>query len=588
MSTQTPKYDNDYITLGYLNKILEENKKSTSNIVNQIPKNYGTTPITPYYKNSLLLQNGVVYKCIASRMQGNFSWDDWAIVATDNSSLNNFIESTYNTDKIEIEEQIDQKVETHYQNSDPALEWDSPLLKEKHVGDFWYNTSSKTQWRYTKITDSSPISYKWNPVDLPTSIYDLINNKKSIYISKPSSYKANDLWIIESDLNENDLPIGTTENPIEKGDWVFALYDNTEFDKTDWVKKDEKVNSSYLESHYYTSSIIDEKVSTLNESISSSITQGKEDILLEVSQSYSTKSEVTTAITDFDEQISTVTESVTTNSNSISDLIVQKDSIVSRVSSTESQINSINDNVSNNIYTKEQSNELIQNATEGLTNKLSTTGGQNLLYNTALSNITDNQYDYWIGSAEKVSYDQAVSLTAIKLKNDSFKQNLTLKNGTYAIGLKYIRLLSTATASVKFNGKTLALGESGTIESSIDISTSSFELAFICDTDDGYLIYDIMLNSGTENIIWSQSANEINTDTVSIGKGVNVKNSNMDTDCTINADGVRVRNYNTNTDVMKTTDKGGVFEDVQSKTATLGGLSIKSVNRHTKIVGVNS
>ena len=68
-------------------------------------------------------------------------------------------------------------------------------------------------------------------------INDSINSKKSIYTVKPTSYKQNDMWIIEDNIAEEDLP-EDENNPISVGDWVFALQDSDSYDKTHWKKMD--------------------------------------------------------------------------------------------------------------------------------------------------------------------------------------------------------------------------------------------------------------------------------------------------------------------------------------------------------------
>ena len=99
---KNPKYDNDWVTLGYLNKRINEgiaqpNGQSSSN---NIPKNYSAPPVPPYNIDSLLSYNGKLYKCIKERKSGNFSWDDWKVIATDDTTINNFLQNIYALDKL--------------------------------------------------------------------------------------------------------------------------------------------------------------------------------------------------------------------------------------------------------------------------------------------------------------------------------------------------------------------------------------------------------------------------------------------------------------------------------------------------------
>ena len=205
-----PKYDEDYVNLGYLNKVINKVKEDEDKRV--VTKNYGSQPDPPYYVNETWTADGEIYKCINERLTGEFNQNDWQKVATDDTTVNNFIENTYSTDKLELQEQIDEKTETWYQSSDPSNSWTTDLVKAKHVGDYWYNTSNDTQWRWNKDTSTTPITYSWGQVNVPMAIFDLIDAKKSIYTQKPTSYKKDDLWIIESTLSDEDLPIGISSN----------------------------------------------------------------------------------------------------------------------------------------------------------------------------------------------------------------------------------------------------------------------------------------------------------------------------------------------------------------------------------------
>lgn len=231
-----PKYDNDLVTLGDLKKYLNESGEETQELIKDLPKSYSSPPVPPYSVGAILYYNHYVYRCVTERKQGAFNINDWEIVATDDNALDSWIDNTYTVDKANIQEQIDNKIETYYQSSDPNT-WTTDIEKESHVGDFWYNTSNDTQWRYCKY-NTNPVTYGWAQVDIPQAVYNTINTKKSIYTSKPTSYKENDMWIIEDDITDSDLPEGTEDNPIVAGDWVFATQDSNSYNKAHWVKMD--------------------------------------------------------------------------------------------------------------------------------------------------------------------------------------------------------------------------------------------------------------------------------------------------------------------------------------------------------------
>lgn len=332
---QNPKYDNDYVNLGYLKKVIDNLEKNTTQeateALNKLSKNYTSPPVPPYYKDSLLCYEGKIYKCNINRLVGVFSWNDWSVVATDDTLFNEFKNNTYVNDLLELQEQIDNKVETHYQEENPALNWTTDLEKSKHVGDYWYKTTDNTQWRYCSNTKVSPITYDWEKVNVPNSIFDLIDTKKSIYTSKPSSYNKDDLWIIEDGILSNDLPVGTEENPIKIGDWVFATQNSDSFDKSHWIKKDENIDTKYLEEHYYTIGETNSKFEEVERNTDSKITKSKEEIQLEVSQNYTAIETFNTAINDHDKQIGEINKTIETQEDSISKLSVENGKISSSV-----------------------------------------------------------------------------------------------------------------------------------------------------------------------------------------------------------------------------------------------------------------
>lgn len=246
----------------------------------------------------------------------------------------------------------------------------------------------------------------------------------------------------------------------------------------------------------------------------------------------------------------------------------------------------IEDKLTNDFYTKEQSNELILNSESGLTNIFKSVGGNNLLKNSALYFKSNDTYDYWTGSAEKIIYSEAQSNTAIKLKKDTFKQNVSLANGDYTLSFKYERLNELGTASVKINNEETNLDEKGTFTNTLTIETNQLELEFNSTVEDSYIIYDLMLNIGKEASTWSQYQNEVHTGTVNISKGIEVEATENDTKATMNADGFNVINKNTSAKVLKATDTGIETTDIKADKGTIGGMSVKKVQNQSWIVGV--
>lgn len=375
--SREPKYDNDYITKGYLDKQLSDSKDTISNQIDNLPKSYSAPPNPPYYKDSLLSYNNKLYRCIRDKLMGVFSLNDWVVIATDDKTVIDFIDKTYSVDKIQLEKQIDDKVESWYQSEDPANDWTTDILKAKHVGDYWYDTITSNQYRFCK-KNTNPVTYAWSKVDVPMSIYNQINSKKSIYTSKPTSYKKDDLWIIEDTISDDDLPPGETENPVAKGDWVFATQDSDVYNKNHWIKQDTDVSIEYIENHYYTKEKVDETFSTKSD-VQSKITKAKDEIELSVKQNYSTKKEITEIVNDYDEKIGTINTTIDNQGELISDLSVENGRISSSVSSINTKITTIESDVDtlNDVVDTKASSETVEDVINSV-NNVQTSVSQNI------------------------------------------------------------------------------------------------------------------------------------------------------------------------------------------------------------------
>ena len=375
--SREPKYDNDYITKGYLDKQLSDSKDTISNQIDNLPKSYSAPPNPPYYKDSLLSYNNKLYRCIRDKLMGVFSLNDWVVIATDDKTVIDFIDKTYSVDKIQLEKQIDDKVESWYQSEDPANDWTTDILKAKHVGDYWYDTITSNQYRFCK-KNTNPVTYAWSKVDVPMSIYNQINSKKSIYTSKPTSYKKDDLWIIEDTISDDDLPPGETENPVAKGDWVFATQDSDVYNKNHWIKRDTDVSIEYIENHYYTKEKVDETFSTKSD-VQSKITKAKDEIELSVKQNYSTKKEITEIVNDYDEKIGTINTTIDNQGELISDLSVENGRISSSVSSINTKITTIESDVDtlNDVVDTKASSETVEDVINSV-NNVQTSVSQNI------------------------------------------------------------------------------------------------------------------------------------------------------------------------------------------------------------------
>lgn len=206
---------------------------------------FTATPYTPYEVGDLWVQGatGDIMRCIGTRLSGNYSSSDWqkASKYTDNTALNNFINGTYSDDIADLTTQIDGKIETWFQTTDPAASWTTTALKKKHVGDMWYNSNTRTLKAYREIRLQGTggligISYQWQSVENQTAIdayeaaskaQDTADGKRRVFVSTPyPPYDIGDLWVNGTDLKR--CAVKRTSGSYIATDWVKAVsYDNT-------------------------------------------------------------------------------------------------------------------------------------------------------------------------------------------------------------------------------------------------------------------------------------------------------------------------------------------------------------------------
>ncbi len=194
---------------------------------------FTSTPYTPYEVGDLWVQGstGDIMRCKTTRLTGAYSSSDWekASKYTDNTALNNFINGTYSDDIADLTSQIDGKIETWFQTSDPATSWTTTALKKKHVGDMWYNSSAKKLKRYSS-------SYTWVNIDdqnaldaynIASQAQDTADGKRRVFVSTPyPPYDIGDLWVNGIDLKR--CATARQSGSYIANDWVIAVsYDNT-------------------------------------------------------------------------------------------------------------------------------------------------------------------------------------------------------------------------------------------------------------------------------------------------------------------------------------------------------------------------
>lgn len=140
-----------------------------------------------------------------------------------------FINNTLPGILSEIQSQLDGKIETWFQTTDPAASWTTTALKKKHVGDMWFRTDKNTLWRYSG-------SYTWQQIqdqkaidayNAASTAQDTADGKRRVFVTTPKPpYDIGDLWVDGKDLRR--CITKRTTGSYVANDWVVAVnYDNT-------------------------------------------------------------------------------------------------------------------------------------------------------------------------------------------------------------------------------------------------------------------------------------------------------------------------------------------------------------------------
>lgn len=620
-----PIYDNDIATKEYVDRQLQQEVNTS---LTNYSKNWGTTPVPPYHVNDTWTINGEIYVCIKERLLGEFNTLDWKKVI-DTTVYDEYIVNTFKvtTDMLAI--QTDDKIETYVQNDDPSISWVTSLDKDKHVYDCWRKSvnNSTEEFVYQKI-NTNPVSYGWVPQKVSSDMFDFTDGYKCIYKSIPSVYNIHDLWLIEDGVDTSSLPNGCVS-----GTWVVCMVSNTTYNKSDWIKYNTTLTMDSIEEHFYTKTEVDNTVTTLNNTINAGLISTKNSVLQEVSSTYATQEVTNSIIHDINDQeqvIGNIVETQTQQTEQISSIQTDLGGVTSQVSTLETTVDEtfqeFRDDLGENYYSKsetntaigsiiEQNNDAIQSTiteqvtridadlveikskqsqitqtTTGWSQALSSTGGNNLIRNSYFKEFENGELTYWIGTHKVVTLVDSKSGTALSLQYGKVQQLINLVDGEYCFSCKYKRLSEIGSAKIILNNDVYildgAVGEVGTISKSIDLTTDSITIEFESDINDGFIIYEPMLNYGNIPSMFTQNASESISDTVTIGKGIEVKASNINTKTSINADGMRGRNIYTDELTFYQTVDGVYGKRIETESLRSGDLIISSSNGHNTITGL--
>ena len=196
-------------------------------------------------------------RCISGKAsEASYAASDWerASKYTDDSALTAFIDGAFAETLKEVQNSLDQKVQTHYQETDPSVLWTeletvafpdasgNPILdhtgaeistiweKEKyiHEGDLWKKTTDNTEWIYK--------SGKWMPMEVPDEVFDKIDGKAQVFMTTPyTPYADGDIWITSTVNRKASIKICTTTR--KTGSYVTTDWIDPKYVDSDDVKK---------------------------------------------------------------------------------------------------------------------------------------------------------------------------------------------------------------------------------------------------------------------------------------------------------------------------------------------------------------
>ena len=278
-------------------------------------------------------------------------------------------------------------------------------------------------------------------------------------------------------------------------------------------------------------------------------------------------------------QVNILVSEVETNKSNISSLQLNTESISATVEALEATTNSQVETI-NNLVLK----------ADGITNTLDNRGGNNLLRNSYFYEYENGLLTYWSGPQKVIDKYESKSRNALSLQNGTIKQSVSLTNKKYCCSFKYIKLSEVANAKFIINGKEYVLDGSvnseGSFEVVEDLKTDSITIEFVCDTNDGFLVYEPMLNEGESASLFTQNTSESISDTVNIGKGVEVLASNIKNKTRIDADGLRGINTETNELTFYQTTDGIYGKELETESIRSGNLIITTRNGHNFMSGL--
>lgn len=250
----------------------------------------------------------------------------------------------------------------------------------------------------------------------------------------------------------------------------------------------------------------------------------------------------------------------------INSLILSSDEQGKKLSNIEQDVSGVKTTIEDTTGKFNDRLTLIENSINGISTKLTTTGGQNLIRNSV--GYFGNEYWDLENSEEKSLIkgnsstevkQNSVSGSALEIQNETVNQTINeIKNGYYVVSFSYKKIVSSAVATFKINDININLTEQNWKEETktIAITQNQIKISITSDVPSSVLITDLILSEGTTKAGWSQNANESYTDNVQIGKGVRITATGSDTEFVAEASGITINNTESGNKVAEFTKYG--------------------------------
>lgn len=266
--------------------------------------------IRQYDLNSLKKTKTTVYNQIKELNSG---------LQSTNTNLENFVEAT--TSNIEnLQDQIDGNITTWFYNgvptlqNAPAVDWSTDTEKDNHLGDLYYDQNTGYSYRFAKTNNT----YSWikltdsditEALALANAAQDTADSKRRVFVTQPTTpYDVGDMWTNGTDLYR--CRVTRASGSFSESDWILA----TNYTDDSYARGVEAALNSYK---------------------------------TEVSTTYSTKSELTTATDEISGSVSALTTRTTTlegemvnkaSTEQVSALSIRADGIESSVTSVSNRV----------------------------------------------------------------------------------------------------------------------------------------------------------------------------------------------------------------------------------------------------------